>query len=130
QILKFADDARTWTSHPIRPDRSSTRSLTELLSRLRPNGGTNLFDGLVRALQLDEIGYGEADKTEIDELFVLSDGRPTTGAVQDTEQMLRLVREANKYAHVRIHCVFTGDGGGAGLLRKLAEQNDGVFVQR
>jgi hypothetical protein len=41
-----------------------------------------------------------------------------------------LVRESNRYAKVRIHCVFTGEGPGADLLRGLAEQNGGVFVQR
>lgn len=130
QLLTFAADARTWTRRPVKPGRNSTRSLTELLSRLRANGGTNLFDGLVQALQLDEIGYGEQHKTEIDELFVLSDGQPTTGAVQNTDDLLALVREANKYARVRIHCVFTGTGGGADLLQRLAAENDGVFVQR
>ena len=130
QLLTFAEDARKWTRRPVKPGRRSTRSLTEVLSRMRANGGTNLFDGLVQSLQLDEIGYGEQHKTEIDELFVLSDGQPTSGAVQNADDLLALVREANKYARVRIHCVFTGTGGGADLLRRLAEENDGVFVQR
>lgn len=130
QLLTFASEARTWTRRPVKPGRRSTRSLTEVLSRMRANGGTNLFDGLVQSLQLDEIGYGEQHKTEIDELFVLSDGRPTSGAVTEADDMLALVREANKYARVRIHCVFTGTGDGADLLKRLAEENDGVFVQR
>lgn len=41
-----------------------------------------------------------------------------------------MVREANKYARIRIHCVFTGEGDGADLLRQLAAENGGVFVQR
>ena len=70
------------------------------------------------------------EAAKIDELFVLSDGQPTVGVVTDTEALLRLVREANKYSQIRIHCVFTGTGSGAALLRSLAEQNGGVFVQR
>lgn len=130
QLLTFAGDARVWTKRPVKPGGNTTRTLTEVLSRFRANGGTNLFDGLVQALQLDEIGYGEQHKTEIDELFVLSDGKPTAGAIQNADEMLALVREANRYARVRIHCVFTGKGGGADLLKRLAEENDGVFVQR
>ncbi len=129
-VLTFADEARTWTATPVKPTASSLRSLTELLSRLRPHGGTNLFDGLVQALQLQERRYGGVEAPKIDELFVLSDGQPTVGVVTDTEALLRLVREANKYAQIRIHCVFTGTGSGAALLRSLAEQNGGVFVQR
>ncbi len=129
-VLTFAERARTWTSTPVKPGRDAVRSLTELLSRLQPHGGTNLFDGLVHALQLDQRRFADPNGPRIDELFVLSDGEPTTGEVQDREDLLQLVRESNKYAKVRIHCVFTGSGDGAELLRALAEQNGGVFVQR
>lgn len=130
QLMTFSEAAEVWTRRPVRPGDGTSRVLTEVLSRFRANGGTNLFDGLVKALQLDEIGYGEQHETRIDELFVLSDGKPTTGEVQDADTMLELVRTANKYAKVRIHCVFTGSGDGAELLKRLAEENDGVFVQR
>jgi hypothetical protein len=63
-------------------------------------------------------------------LFVLSDGEPTAGQLKDAELLLQVVREANKYAKVRINTVFTGVGDGADLLRRLAEENGGVFVQR
>ena len=63
-------------------------------------------------------------------VFVLSDGMPTSGAVKDPEQILKMVRAANRYQKVRINTVFTGVGDGAAFLRKLAEQNDGVFVHR
>lgn len=129
-VLTFADRAHVWTTQPIRPQRQSLRSLTELLSRLRAHGGTNLYDGLVTALELEGKGYGDASLPKIDELFVLSDGEPTTGPVQQPETLLEMVKQANRYAKVRIHTVFTGTGGGADLLRKLAEQNGGVFVQR
>lgn len=130
QVLTFAERGRSWTATPIKPSPSSLRALTELLSRFQPHGGTNLFDGLVQALQLQERRYGDAEGPKIDELFVLSDGEPTVGDVQDPEDILQLVRESNKYAKVRIHCVFTGAGDGSRLLRRLAEENGGVFVQR
>jgi Mg-chelatase subunit ChlD len=130
QVVTFADRARAWTSTPIKSGPASVRSLTELLSRLRPHGATNLFDGLVQALQLDQRRHGDATLPRIDELFVLSDGEPNAGQVQARDDLLELVREANKYAKVRIHCVFTGNGNGHELLRALAEQNGGVFVQR
>jgi Mg-chelatase subunit ChlD len=129
-VLTFATKAHRWTAVPIKPTPSSLRSLTELLSRLQPHGGTNLHDGLVAALQLDQQRYGEPVAAQIDELFVLSDGQPTAGEVQDTDTLLAVVREANKYAKVRIHTVFTGTGEGAELLRRLAAENGGVFVQR
>lgn len=129
-LLTFADKARTWTRTPIRPGRRSTRSLTGLLSRLNARGSTNLYAGLVRALETEGRTYGDASLPKIDELFVLSDGQPTTGEVRDTESILELVKHANKYAKIRINTVFTGRGKGSDLLRRLAEENGGVFVQR
>jgi hypothetical protein len=129
-LWTFADRARLWTSTPIRPGPNTVRSLTELLSRLRPHGGTNLYDGLAKALQLGELKFGEQSETKIDELFVLSDGEPTAGEVRNTDGLLQIVREANKYAKVRIHTIFTGEGNGSDLLKRLAEENGGVFVQR
>ncbi|MBM3974898.1 MAG: VWA domain-containing protein [Planctomycetes bacterium] len=130
QIYTFAEQAKAWTPTPITPTPQSLRSLTELLSRLRAHGGTDLHAGLAQALQVEARRFGEPTAAMIDELFVLSDGVPTVGDMQDAEPLLREVREANKYAKVRIHCVFTGDGRGADLLRALAAQNGGVFVQR
>ena len=92
--------------------------------------GGNAQTALVQSLALDELHYGEDGEKTIDELFLLSDGEPTEGQVKDPEDLLRLVAEANKYLRVRINTVFSGRGKGADFLRKLAEQNDGTFVQR
>jgi hypothetical protein len=129
-VLTFAADAKVWTSAPVRSGARNLRSLTELLSRLRAHGGTNLFAGLAEVLEFDRQRWGEQGVQRVDEVFLLSDGEPTAGDVQDPDELLRLVQEANKYAKVRIHAVFTGVGKGADLLQRLAEQNGGVFVQR
>lgn len=132
QVLTFSETARRWTQKPVHADGRSVRSLTELLGRIAADGGTNLHDGLQAALQWQEQRYGETSRSGLDELFVLSDGQPTSGAVRDTATLLEMVREANRYARIKIHCVHTGEPGGDGaeLLRQLAEQNGGVFVQR
>lgn len=129
-LLTFADKAKTWTRQPIRPGQRSTRSLTGLLSRLNARGGTNLFAGLIVALEIEGRTYGDKAMPKIDELFVLSDGDPTSGEVRDADTICELVKQANRYAKIRINCVFTGSGKGAALLRRLAEENGGVFVQR
>lgn len=129
-VVTFAERGRSWTAAPIKPGPSSLRALTELLSRLRADGGTDLHDGLAVALRWHEQRHGVPITAPIDELFVLSDGQPTAGEIQDTERLLAVVRAANAYARVRIHTVFTGTGDGAVLLRRLAEENGGVFVQR
>jgi len=128
-VMTFADKASTWTKQPLRANHRSARKLSELLGRLNAHGGTNLYAGLVAAFDLEERRFG-GQLPKIDELFVLSDGKPTTGQVKDTETLLQMVREANQYAKIRINTVFTGTGKGAELLRRLADENGGVFVQR
>ncbi len=129
-VLTFADDVKVWSRKAVPPTPQATRALVELLTRLQPGGGTNVYEGLVQALGLDQLHFGQEGKSAIDELFLLSDGEPTEGTVKDPEQILELVRTANRYLHVRINTVFTGSGKGADFLRRLAEENDGVFVQR
>ena len=129
-LLTFADKARTWTKRPLRPGRQVTRALTSLLSRLNARGGTNLYAGLVTALEIEGRRFGDANLPKIDELFVLSDGEPTAGVARDADTLCQMVSEANRYAKVRINAVFTGTGAGGALLRRLAAENDGVFVQR
>lgn len=128
-VMTFADRARTWTKQPLQANYRSARNLAELLSRLNAHGGTNLYAGLVAAFDLEHRQFG-GQLPRIDELFVLSDGQPTAGKVKDTEALLQMVRAANQYAKIRINTVFTGKGKGAELLRRLAEENGGVFVQR
>ncbi len=129
-VLTFADHVQDWSRKAVPPTPAATRSLIELLTRFQAQGGTNVYEGLVQALALDELFFGQEGRKSIDELFLLSDGEPTEGPVKDPEEILRLVKQANRYLHVRINTVFAGTGKGADFLRRLAEENDGVYVQR
>jgi hypothetical protein len=87
-------------------------------------------------------------KTEIDELFVLSDGAPNLGRLTVPREILRAVRRWNRTAQVRIHTVYVGDERvekdfippGAPepppdrlkpeeFMRRLAEENHGRFQE-
>ena len=129
-LMTFSSVVRVWNHKPVPPNTQSFRALTACLGRLAAGGGTDVFARLLRALNADEVRFGQPAKNDIDELFILSDGLPSTGEVTDPDEILAAVREVNRYAKVRINTVFTGQGAGAELMRKLAEQNGGVFVQR
>ena len=77
------------------------------------------------------MGYGSKPTTNVDEVFVLSDGRPSGGVLTDPKEILRVIKAINKIRKIRIHCVFAGEGDdvGASFMRQLAEENGGVFVQ-
>lgn len=129
-VVTVADRAQSLSEAPLEPNRRNVRALTEHFGRIQPDSGTNLEAGLGLVLHAEGSAYGRIGDVRIDELFVLSDGEATEGALRDDESLLSLVREKNRYARIRIHCVFTGSGRGGSFLRRLAAEHGGVFVQR
>jgi Mg-chelatase subunit ChlD len=128
-LIAFNAGIAAGTREPVKPDSSHIQALHSLLGRLQADGGTDIFEALTQALSLEKLRYGQAAPSGIDEVFLLTDGMPTVG-LTDPDKILDAIAAANRYLKVRIHTVFTGTGTGADFLKKLAEQNDGVFVQR
>lgn len=130
RLLTFAGDAAEWSKKPVPSTPAAVHSLIELLGHFHAEGGTNVYAALAQALELQQLRFGELGQQDLDEVFLLSDGEPTVGEIKDPEAILATVREANKYLKVRINTVYTGTGKGADFLRRLAQENDGLFVQR
>jgi hypothetical protein len=129
-LVTFAAGIRVWNQKPVRVGAPTFRSLTESLGRLHAVGGTNVYAALLHVLGASQLRFGQQIKNGVDEVFLLSDGEPSVGSVKDPEEILRVVREINRYQKIRINTVFTGTDKGAEFMRKLAEQNHGVFVRR
>lgn len=95
-----------------------------------PEGATDLFGGIEKAFEF--AGRGSFDKhyaVGMDTIFLLSDGSPTAGRVQNTDEILSEVRKLNNLKRISIHCVALGRQLNARFLRQLAEENDGEFTQ-
>lgn len=127
-LITFADKVQIWNHKPVPAKPSTHKTLTEVLGRIEADGGTNAFAALLYVLNASQIVYGQRVKNRVDEVFVLSDGEPSVGQVKDPEKILRLVQELNRYQKIRINTVFSGHGKGVEFMRKLAEENHGVFV--
>lgn len=130
-VLTFSAVVTRWNETPVPPGPDSQRQLTECVARFDYENGTDVHAALMAVLDRDDVAFGAPASNPIDEVFLLSDGEPVSGAVTDAELLLRVVRAVNRYQRVRIHTVFAGDGAGTGadLMRRIAEQNDGVFVR-
>ncbi len=93
-------------------------------------GRTNTFGVLVEAMAIT--GMGAIDRhyrTAVDTIFLLSDGEPTAGKITQPPQILREISGKNKLKRVSIHTINFGKSpAGASLLRDLARQNDGKYV--
>ena len=66
-------------------------------------------------------------KNKLDTVFFLSDGRPSTGRLVDTREILKEVARINQAYRVVFHTIAIGDFQ-KNFLRDLATQNGGVFV--
>jgi hypothetical protein len=65
-----------------------------------------------------------------DTIYFLTDGEPTVGDITDTEVLNSWFRELNRFARVKVNVITFGNlGVDPEFLRRLAEDNGGVFVQ-
>ena len=93
----------------------------EFVKQLNPRGMTNVFDTLASALE----------DPEVNTIYFLSDGAPTMGKITEPQGILDRIREINAERKVKIHTIgFHLDPGAASLMRRLAEENHGDFVEK
>jgi len=120
-IIAFDSLTAPWQRNLVEMDSEIREQALGYVERLSPGGTTNIFDTLVEAL---------AD-ARVNTIYFLSDGAPTAGSVQDSEEILRRIRELNEIRKVKIHTIgFHLDPNAAELMRRLAEENHGSFVAR
>lgn len=131
-IIPFSDSAPPWSEKLLTATPDVVRRAVHFVERLEPLGGTNSFAAL-RAAFADE---------EVDSIYFLSDGYPSSGAVVDPEEILAQVREMNRWRRIRIHTIALIKGepppefvdmedrqAAERFMRRLAEENDGRFVE-
>lgn len=132
-----------WKKELVPANEKNRESFKKYVDDFRPDGGTNLWSGLEEALKIKSLVYGNRYTSNIDELFILSDGAPSVGDVTDPVEILRLVQECNKFSNVRINTIFISSATPEEfrrqeprmsitpqeLMRRMAEQNGGKFKE-
>jgi len=151
-ILAFATEVRAWKKDLVPANVLNKSSADSWVKRLEAIGGaskqdlaevglafsasieggkTNTHGALMQALGIDlknkRRGRKPSYEVDLDTIFFLSDGRPSHGLYTVPEDILREVREANELRKVVIHVIAIGDVH-IELMRELAKQNDGHFV--
>lgn len=120
-IITFNHDATPWQNTLVPNSSAMQREGFVFLDDLRPVGSTNIFDTLVLALR---------DK-QVDTIYLLSDGAPTSGLIVDTDRLLEEVRRINRLKKIRINTIgFNLEEKAQVLMRALADQNHGVFIMK
>lgn len=117
-VVLFSTGVQRWKDELQVLNAKNRKSLMNFLDVQGPEGGTNLFDGLEFALK----------QKGVDRILLLSDGQPSAGRFMATEDILREVRQMNRANRIAIDCVALGME--SPLLRRLAEQNEGRYIER
>ncbi|MEN8149023.1 MAG: HEAT repeat domain-containing protein, partial [Planctomycetota bacterium] len=134
----FRSQAYTWKSDMVPASSSNVNSAKNRLASERPpdaGGGdsyrTNYVDvfRLVLDVKPGKDLVGNFADTP-DTIFFLTDGEPTVGDITNTEVLNSWFRELNRFARVKVNVITFGNLGiDPVFLRRLAEDNGGVFVQ-
>lgn len=114
-LIFFDDRIDPWQRQLV-PIKSNLPRALQLVGSLQPRGRTNIFDAL-------EVAFMHAN---VDTVCLLSDGEPTDGKFVFPEEVLREVRRLNRTRRIAIHTISFGPSE---FMRRLAEQNDGTYVE-
>jgi hypothetical protein len=102
----------------LRPASSDNKQdILKQVKRLVADSNTNIFDAI-------ELAYKDP---EVDTIYLLTDGEPTTGRLVAPEDILDEVLRWNRQRQIVIHCI--GIGTDADLLKRLAQESGGTYKQ-
>jgi len=130
-VVFYSFGVRRWSKHMVEATAANKKKLSADLDQVEADGGTNIYEGVLSALELAGAGATDvAYKPSLDTVFFLSDGQPTLGPVTDPDEILAEVRKRNRLGKVRIHTVGIGKEHNADFMRRLAEENGGTYVAK
>ena len=117
-VFAFSGGVARWQEEGIGVNTAQSRAdALEWIERLGASGATNLYDAL-------KLAFADPD---VDTIFVMSDGEPTSGEVIDPHRIRQDVAEWNRHRKVKIHTVAIG--GNLEVLEWLANDAGGTYLQ-
>lgn len=112
-VIAFAADADALFDELQPLDKRRRKAADAWVDELPAKGPTDVHEALQRAF---------ADE-QVDTIFLLTDGRPSVGAIVDPQQLAREVARWNRARGIRIHTIAIGEK--SDLLEQLAQQSGG-----
>ena len=142
-IIAFNTGVFKWRDTMQKADEKTKKEALKWVRALEPKGITYI-DGALR-LAFRMAGLASFDKAypevNIDTMYLLSDGAPTTDDISDVDSqghvklmdneiILEHVRGWNRHNRIVIHCIGVDMQAGIELLQILAMENGGKYVDR
>ena len=116
-VIFFASDAYPWQDELVKMSDKSRKDALKYVERQTAGGATAIYNALELAFQ----------DRRIDTIFLLTDGQPAGGKVDDPETIRADVKRWNANRHIRIHGVAIGQA--SPLLRDLSRDTRGDYKE-
>lgn len=119
QIIAFSTAPRIYGKRLVRATKRERKRAVAWVSGLNAGGGTNVYDSLQDALEIDGV----------DAIYLLSDGGPSAGAITNPDAIRAAIKRQNRFLRVNINTIGIGvQGQTANFLRDLAAENWGESI--
>lgn len=140
-IIFYNGTFTVYKSRLVKLNRKSRKDAYRFIDKLEPEGATNIFDSLERAIRFAVGKDGKIDPHGPDTIYLLSDGLPNRGKFTRPDDIRREIRKLNENLKLRINTIWVGSkqGGpripgiqrgsaGEDFMEALAKENNGRFV--
>ena len=129
-LIMYGNDVWSWDDEMVEMDPDVRGEIATFVQDLTAVGGTNIFRALQYAFEIAGVeDGGEWNEPAFDTIYLLTDGRPSVGAVTSATGILHFAREKNRSAGITIHTIGIGDDHDAEFLKELARIGNGKYVR-
>ena len=118
-IMIFSTGTHLWKKTLVEATADNKRAAIRFVRAIRYGDRTSTYDALIRALSFDD---------DLEAVYVLTDGQPTSGRVRDPVVILREVTQRNRFRRLRFHTIgIQLPPQTKQFLRAIANDNGGEF---
>ena len=130
-LLTFTSDVRRWSKRLVPLNAKGKKKALAELASYRADGSTNVFGALEACFDMAEesLDAPQLEDATPDTIFLLTDGAPSAGALQDVNLILEYVAERNRELMLRIHCIaLATDPVSREFMSRIARLTTGEYV--
>jgi len=130
-IITFENTVKRWRKNLV-PATAANKNLAAVyITDLISGGGTNISDAMELAFDLAGPGaHNTSTPLEVEVIFLLSDGSPTTGKITGIDNIIAQTAQWNSAKRIKLHTIGLGDDCDRNFMARLADENNGEFIER
>ncbi len=127
-VITYSTDVRQWKNKSVFATEDNKKTAINWVKGLSPEGRTNTWGALLAAFGCKSFGDGRFNANPMgDTIFLLTDGDPNEGELDDPDEIIAGVKELNRYHKLIIHTIAVGRFNKA-FLQRLSEEHGGQFL--